>query len=786
MFSWLGISAVNPLLLFGTLAVAAPIIIHLLARRRFRVVQWAAMRFLLEAEHRNRKRIRLEQLLLLLLRCLAVLLIVFLLSRLFMTPRGLAAMFSPGAVTERMVVLDDSPSMMQRVGPRTVFDAAKLSLIAFVRRTAQSHAGDSLTLVLTSRPDRPVLNGQYFHQSESMIRAIDALHCSDVPAAMDQSLAGVLAHLDEQQKAGAGQVSRVLYVMTDLRKRDWTPGSPGSPAPGSPAPGTPESPGGRGPFIAPADRSLDKLLERLDAKLNGALIVDMQAEAAGNLTISSVGSVDKAIVAGVPTQLRVGVTNHAATAARDVAVTVQVGDSPPMNATITEIGPGQTGTARFAYTFTDQAGVGVTATIGPDALPVDDRRYFAAQVTAGVKVLLVDGDPSTEYGRSETFYLRRALAPPGSTASGNVVDDATDSQFAGLDLSPYQVIWLANVYQMPDGQRDALEQWVKAGGGLVIAPGDQVDATLYNQLLWREGAGLLPTALGQVAGDPNQRHYVNPVIVTPNHPVMGAFEGTNNPAINLVKFYRWWAPSTSAVGLKPYGLDTTVVAALSDADHSPLLVEKAFGAGRVAMLSSAVDDDWNNWARTNGATFVVTMLELNRRVARPVTDRGDIAVGGTLVWPVDLAVYRPEGTMVGPGGDETTTLQAAARGTPAGGLKPDGLKGDDPKGEGLVFAYDQTRRAGFYRLTVGRHDGEPAVMLFAANTDPTEGDLTRMDQPSLARQLENTKVKIVTAAQYADQGEEGGKSELWRPLAMILLLVLAAEQSLAWWFGRQH
>ncbi|MHB1157632.1 MAG: BatA domain-containing protein [Phycisphaerales bacterium] len=775
LFSWLGISAVNPLLLFGALAVAAPIIIHLLARRRFRVVQWAAMQFLLEAEHRNRKRIRLEQLLLLLLRCLAVLLVAFLLSRLFMTPRGLAAMLSPGAVTERIVLLDDSPSMMQRIGPRTVFDAARQSLIAFVRRTAQSHAGDSLTLVLTSRPDRPVLNGQYFHQSESMIRTIDGLHCSDVPAAMDQALAGVLAHLDEEQKAGAGQVNRVMYVMTDLRRRDWTP-APGSPAPGSSE--TTGNDGGRGRFIAPADRSLGKLLERLDVRLNGAMIVDMEAEAAGNLTVSSVESADKAVVAGVPTQLQVEVTNYAATAARDVAATLQVGDSPPMSATITEIGPGQTGTARFAYTFTDQAGVGVTATIGPDALPADDRRYFAAQVTAGVKVLLVDGDPSTEYGRSETFYLHRALAPPGSTASGNVVDEATDSQFAGLDLSSYQVIWLANVYQMPDGQRDALEQWVKAGGGLVIAPGDQVDATLYNQLLWREGAGLLPMALGEVAGDPNQRHYVNPVIVTPNHPVMGAFEGTNNPAINLVKFYRWWSPGS----LK----DVTVAAALSDADHSPLLVEKGFGSGRVAMLSSAVDDDWNNWARTNGATFVVTMLELNRRVAKGVTDRGNIAVGGTLVWPVDLSRYRPEGTMVGPDSDEATTLQAIAQGTPAGGLKPDGLTPGGLKGDELVFAYDQTRRAGFYRLTVGRHDGGPAMMLFAANIDPTEGDLARMDQPSLARQLENTKVKIVTAAQYSDQGEEGGKSELWRPLAMILLVVLAAEQSLAWWFGRPH
>src|SRR3954463_3349870 len=57
-------------------AVSIPIIIHLLNRRRFRIVEWAAMRFLLTAQRKNARRMRLEQLLLLIVRCLIVLLTI--------------------------------------------------------------------------------------------------------------------------------------------------------------------------------------------------------------------------------------------------------------------------------------------------------------------------------------------------------------------------------------------------------------------------------------------------------------------------------------------------------------------------------------------------------------------------------------------------------------------------------------------------------------------------------------------------------------------------------------
>ncbi len=111
IWSSLGGFMLSPLFaVLGVLAISSPIIIHLLNKRRFKIVDWAAMDFLFDADKRNRRRLRLENLILLLLRCLAMILIGLLLARLFI-PTGMAASLIESPQFERIVVLDDSLSM---------------------------------------------------------------------------------------------------------------------------------------------------------------------------------------------------------------------------------------------------------------------------------------------------------------------------------------------------------------------------------------------------------------------------------------------------------------------------------------------------------------------------------------------------------------------------------------------------------------------------------------------------------------------------------------------------
>ena len=74
-------SFLNPILLFGLAAVSVPILIHLLNRRKFQKVVWGAMRFLQTSVERNQRRMRMEDLILLALRCLLVALLALALAR---------------------------------------------------------------------------------------------------------------------------------------------------------------------------------------------------------------------------------------------------------------------------------------------------------------------------------------------------------------------------------------------------------------------------------------------------------------------------------------------------------------------------------------------------------------------------------------------------------------------------------------------------------------------------------------------------------------------------------
>ena len=60
-----------PLMLVGVLALAVPVAIHLIGRRRARIVKFAALDFLLATKRRTARRLRLRERLLLLVRALA-------------------------------------------------------------------------------------------------------------------------------------------------------------------------------------------------------------------------------------------------------------------------------------------------------------------------------------------------------------------------------------------------------------------------------------------------------------------------------------------------------------------------------------------------------------------------------------------------------------------------------------------------------------------------------------------------------------------------------------------
>src|SRR5947209_13491354 len=94
-------------LALGGALVSAPIIIHLINRMRFKRLRWAAMEFLLKSQKRNRRRLIIEQILLLALRCLLVVLAALLVLRFV----GLSLAGFVAQDSMHVIVIDDTLSM---------------------------------------------------------------------------------------------------------------------------------------------------------------------------------------------------------------------------------------------------------------------------------------------------------------------------------------------------------------------------------------------------------------------------------------------------------------------------------------------------------------------------------------------------------------------------------------------------------------------------------------------------------------------------------------------------
>jgi hypothetical protein len=107
-------SFLTPFFLLGALAIAAPLIYHLIKRTTRERTIFSSLMFLLPSPPRLSRKNKLEDLLLLLLRCLALALLAFGFSRPFF--RSTAAAEAPAGQARRVVVLLDRSASMRRTG----------------------------------------------------------------------------------------------------------------------------------------------------------------------------------------------------------------------------------------------------------------------------------------------------------------------------------------------------------------------------------------------------------------------------------------------------------------------------------------------------------------------------------------------------------------------------------------------------------------------------------------------------------------------------------------------
>ncbi|MBT4484921.1 MAG: VWA domain-containing protein, partial [Candidatus Latescibacteria bacterium] len=97
----------NPIILYALGAAALPVIIHLLSRRRTKEVAFPSIEFLERMKTDRMRRLRLKQLLMILLRTLIIVMIILAFAR-----PAVNNVFKKNARTSAVIIIDGSASMM--------------------------------------------------------------------------------------------------------------------------------------------------------------------------------------------------------------------------------------------------------------------------------------------------------------------------------------------------------------------------------------------------------------------------------------------------------------------------------------------------------------------------------------------------------------------------------------------------------------------------------------------------------------------------------------------------
>jgi len=577
----------NGAFLFASLAALLPLLIHLISRRRVATVDFSSLRFLKELERKRIRRVRLRQILLLIVRSLIILAAALALAR--PTLKGtLAGGGSAHARTSVAIVIDNSASMMRDGDGGDLLSAA---LAAGRDIAGLLDDGDQAFLVAASDPAHAVLSEGTF-SPDVLLEALNSIETRDAATDYSGALDLSLDLLDASRN-----LNRELYVLGDLQRTGWVRPATGS---SSDVTGTPDSDTGD-PGVEDGPR---------------AYLLPLGGPTA-NLGLSS--AVVERKYGGTPGLYSVSVrVSSYDRRSREVMVRLFVDGEQAGQAGV-DVEGGGSAVARFAVTVDEAEWHEGWIELPPDALLADNRHYFVIPAARLTEVLVAR--PDLTQGLDDADYIERALDPTTerkrfsvSVVPLNALSRQADDRFP--------VVILADVGRLDDDAERWLRQHVDDGGGVFIIFGNRTDVRFWN-------AGLLPELTGIEIRAPIERaEGVRLAPAVQGHPLLDGLVFGERLVDDIVvrRAFDVRASGVEEV-LELPGIGPALVVNRAVADDAAL--DPALTRGEVASLMIGIDPSWSDLPRSG---FIVPLMHrLVERLSRTSSRPAMAMVGEDLV-----------------------------------------------------------------------------------------------------------------------------------------------------------
>jgi hypothetical protein len=718
-------------LLGGLLVAVIPPLIHLISKRRARRVRFAPIALLFLSHKRTARSIRLRQLLLLLLRTLLFCCVALAIAQpLLKANAGARATQAPLVV---VVAIDTSASMHALVDGRTLFQSARArALDELKNQPADVRVG----AVACDDPPRDLAPPTF----ERTI-AVDAVAPLE-PRFHKGDLLTCVARATALARAVEGDGERRVIVLSDLA------------AHGFPFSAAATGVDGHG-VIVEWHRPVD------DAPPpNHAITALHVARTAGRSGDALEVSFGAAQFGGGRGGGREGGRGGDRALPSDVTADLFVGTRRAARLSMTLTG-GQAAERTFHYALTSE-GTGaapeqLSVILSDDALALDNEMHLPFEIPAPLPVLIVDGAPQPVPFRDEVFYLESALRDSRGGQRRLAVEVIGGDQLKPGALAGQRVVILANVARVDDASAAALVEHVRAGGGLLMTMGDQVDVEAWNRTL----SAVLPAPLRGAKGqalldDASVAEVLSFARFRTDHPVLrgmaeGAVEPADAPGLGRVRTHTLMLLEPSA--------DSEREVLMRFSNDTPALLERSVDAGRAMLLATTIDRDWSDLAIRPGFLPLVRQIVLH--LAGALDDGG----------PRVLRIGEARRIRVARGTKEVEVV-LPARATPGDGAGSTAGSARIPVEAGAhEVLFKNTTVPGLYRVRTTTASGTPIERReerFTVLVDPAESDLSLASDELLAQA---TPTGAVTRTLEAGDDDV----PLWPCLLLLAAALIVAE-----------
>ena len=532
----------NPFFLLGILAVALPVVIHLINLRRPQKVSFSTLSFFNELRKSTIRRIRIKQYLLMALRALAILFLALALARPFLPPT-LTGSVSSGDEKSVALLVDNSASM-NRIGTSgPLIDQAKNVADRIIQN---ANATDKFLIRTTNESEAATTGFATSIRASEIVSEISANNTGHYTAEKFKEVYQQLQDTPESQS--------VIYIISD----------------------------GQASQLQDL-KELNLGNNDSGSKPVTVQLINLEQAKQQNVAIASVSLESQMLSQGSPVTLSVEVENVGETAVANQFVSLEV-EGELSGQYETSLQPGETKQFEFQVVPESTGDITGRVILEGDEVEYDNTRYFVLNIPEVRSVLLIN---NRQQQSSFTSYLKPALEAAQQTNAQVSFEEKHSSEVDQASWSNYDTIVLDGMQEIPEYWFQSFRSFVQNGGGVLFFPSEKGNVQNYNEFFSLFNGGRFDNVMGEYG---SFETVVQMADLEEGHPILDQLftkekdEKINVELPSLFYYYHYRLPSNSgALNL------------LEAQNGDPVLSEQQFGNGVLLISVLGADPGWSNF-----------------------------------------------------------------------------------------------------------------------------------------------------------------------------------------------